>query len=271
MIGRAAVAIISRWDQGARLPDADLVPVEAPLHVALTQPGRRHTVPLGLLMRTPGEDEELVTGLLVGEGVVRRPEDLAGVTLTTGGDESADAACVSLSAEVDLEARVRPRALVVTSACGLCGRLELQALDARAPGAAGRPIHADVLMALPGKLRAGQPVFDQTGGLHAAGLFSPDGEPHVLREDVGRHNAVDKVVGAAWRAGLLPDPDLLLAVSGRVAFEIVQKAAMAGLGAIVAVGAPSSLAVEAARAADLVLVGFARGGRANIYAGRRVR
>jgi FdhD protein len=155
----------------------------------------------------------------------------------------------------------------------MCGRLSMQALHARGgrrPDAP--PIDAAIIESIPARLRRGQPVFAETGGLHAAALCGLDGHPWIVREDVGRHNAVDKVVGAAFRAGRLPATEAILAVSGRVAYEIVQKATAAGVVAIVAVGAPSSLAVDAARAADLTLVGFTREGRFNIYAGReRVR
>lgn len=265
MTPRAAVAPVTRLEGGARYADADLVTVEAPLRVELTQTGRADAVPLGLMMRTPGDDEDLVTGLLVGEGLVVEPAELRRLAVEAGDADEADLARVEIDGAVDLDARVGRRVLASTSACGLCGRMELTRLDRRAGPAPD--VRAEVLAALPGRLRAGQPVFDQTGGLHAAGLFALDGAPEVLREDVGRHNAVDKVVGAAWRAGRLPATDLLLAVSGRVAFEIVQKAAAAGVTAVIAVGAPSSLAVAAARVAGLVLAGFARDGRANIYAG----
>jgi FdhD protein len=266
MTTRATVTAITRLDAGRRRADADLVTVESPLRIEIGQPGRLEPVRLGVLMRTPGHDEALVVGLLVGEGLLERRDDLVGVSLETSAS-TGDMAHVEVAAGLDLETRLPPRTLTITSACGLCGRLEVQAANRRAPDAAASPISAEVLARLPRRLRAGQPVFDQTGGLHAAGLFAIDGEPLWLCEDIGRHNAVDKVLGLAWCAGRLPDPDLLLAVSGRVAFEIVQKAAMAGIGGIVAIGAPSSLAVDAARTAGLVLAGFARDDRANVYAG----
>ena len=158
--------------------------------------------------------------------------------------------------------------LITTSACGLCGRLSVQSLDrARGRSAAAPQFSAEALASLPARLRDGQTVFAETGGLHAAALFDDSGARIALAEDVGRHNAVDKVVGAALRAGRLPASGSVLVVSGRVAFEIVQKAALAGVAAIVAVGAPSNLAIDAARAAGLTLVGFARDGHFNVYAG----
>ncbi len=155
----------------------------------------------------------------------------------------------------------------------MCGRLSLQALHTRGGRAPDQPaIDAGVIESIPARLRRDQPVFAETGGLHAAALCGLDGRPWIVREDVGRHNAVDKVVGWAFRAGHLPAMDAILAVSGRVAYEIVQKAAAAGVAAVVAVGAPSSLAVDAARAAGLTLIGFTREARFNIYAGHaRVR
>jgi FdhD protein len=263
---RAAIASISRLDRGQRQTDQDLVAVEAPLAVRLTGGGLSSPLALGILMRTPGDDEDLVTGFLVGEGLVRVAGDIVAIARQRDGE--ADVAVVTMAADVEVEA-TRARAQVVSSSCGLCGRLELLALDERGgTGLPARPpIRADVLAVMPARLREGQAVFDQTGGLHAAALFTPDGALRVLREDVGRHNAVDKVVGAAARAGWLPATGQILAVSGRVAYEIVQKAAAAGVSGIVAVGAPSSLAIVAARAAGLTLAGFARDGRCNVYAG----
>jgi FdhD protein len=163
---------------------------------------------------------------------------------------------------------VAGRALPSTSACGLCGRLEVQTLTALAGAAIDRPqLDPTIVSTLPNALRAAQSVFAETGGLHAAGLFAVDGRCLAVREDVGRHNAVDKVIGWALDKGRLPARETILAVSGRVAFEIVQKAALAGIPAIVAVGAPSSLAVEAARAAHLTLIGFVRDDRFNVYTG----
>jgi FdhD protein len=213
-------------------------------------------------MRTPGDDPDLVLGLLYAEGVIRGPDDVTSI------DASADAIHVTLAPTATPSA-AGGRALDATSACGLCGRLELQTLDRRRGPERWAAIPAAIVAEIPSALRTRQSVFAETGGLHAAALVDRDGRPWVVREDVGRHNAVDKVVGAACAGGRLPASDSILAVSGRLAFEIVQKAAMAGLPVIVAVGAPTSLAVDAARAADVTLIGFTRDGRFNVYTGVR--
>lgn len=275
MTRRVRPAAIVRVESGGQRTDQDLVAVEAPLDVVLAHAGpaeenapRPHS--LGLLMRTPGDDEDLVLGALYSEGIVRRPADVVSlhVTLAAGDSDQPDHAHVALRRTVDLSG-IGARVLAGTSACGLCGRAALLALDrGRALPADGPPLDAATISALPGRLRAGQTAFNETGGLHAAGLFDIGGTLWLLREDVGRHNAVDKVVGAAFAAGRLPATDSLLVVSGRIAYEIVQKAAAAGVIGVVAVGAPSSLAIEAARATNLTLIGFARDGKFNVYAGR---
>ena len=270
-MSRVAVAPILRLEPGRSAPDQDLVAVEAPLSVILRH--ARGQIDLGVIMRTPGDDRDLVMGLLLAEGLIARSADVVAVDIVAEVPASADAPAgsaetctVQLAPEVEMDERPA-RVLTSTSACGLCGRLGMQAIDRR--GRSGRddgPVPAALIAALPAKLREHQTAFAATGGLHAAALFDRQGTPIVVREDVGRHNAVDKVVGAALVAGRVPADDTLLAVSGRIAFEIVQKAAMAGVPIVVAVGAPSSLAVEAARAAGMTLAGFARDGRFNLYA-----
>jgi FdhD protein len=274
MTHRAAIAAVTRVSGDQHRTDQDLVAVEAPLAIELRQPARPSFArSLGVVMRTPGEDEELAIGLLHGEGVIRRPEDVLAVRHAradagAAGDPGAAVLEIDLAPSVEVDG-LAGRALPSTSACGLCGRLEIQSLAALAGAGTLSAVtfRRELIAQLPDALRAGQNVFAETGGLHAAGLFASDGRCLVSREDVGRHNAVDKVVGWALRAERLPARDLVLAVSGRVAFEIVQKAALAGVAAIVAVGAPSSLAVEAARAVRIMLVGFTRGGRFNVYTG----
>ncbi len=250
--------------EGQSMTDQDLVAVESPLEVVLSQ--GEGTRSLGLLMRTPGDDRDLVLGLLFGESVIRSAADV--MALEAPAADARDVAAqvrVTLSADVDLSC-VSERALAGTSACGLCGRLALQTLDRGYRPMPGAPkVSSALIVTLPATLRARQTVFAETGGLHAAGLFDLAGTPLVIREDVGRHNAVDKVVGAALADGRLPATNCMLVVSGRVAYEIVQKAAAAGLPLVVAVGAPSSLAVEAARAVGLTLIGFVRDGRFNVY------
>ena len=267
---QAAIAAVKRL--GGRDPrtDQDLVAVESPLTVTVSHPHETATRSLGVLMRTPGDDDVLVLGLLHAEGVIRAMGDVASVEPHAVVDESGetgDAVHVALASSVDVGVLPGERPLVTTSACGLCGRLSVRALDRRGTAAEATRFSVEMLASLPDQLRSGQAVFAETGGLHAAALFGPAGERMAIAEDVGRHNAVDKVVGALLRDGRLPATGGVLVVSGRVAFEIVQKAAMAGAAALVAVGAPSSLAIDAARTAGLTLVGFARDGCFNVYAG----
>jgi FdhD protein len=264
MSDRVAIAPIQRHGAGAQHQDQDLVAVEAPLAVTLTTGGGRD-VALGLLMRTPGDDADLIRGFLYAEGVIRTAADVVDI-------DFGDAARVTLAATVDLDATVAARAQMTTSACGLCGRIEMTRADRRGDVPADLVLSREMIARLPAALRIGQTVFAETGGLHAAALCDADGQVRIVREDVGRHNAVDKVIGAALAANLIPATTSLLAVSGRVAYEIVQKAAVAGVAAVVAVGAPSDLAVAAARSAGLTLIGFARDGRFNAYAGfERIR
>jgi FdhD protein len=277
MSDRAAIAPVTRLGHGERRHDQDLVAIEAPLSVELAQANRPGVRSLGMLMRTPGDDADLVIGLLHTEGVIRLATDV--VAMKGRASESGTAAStvmdVTVATHVDLDRVSADRATVATSACGLCGRLVVQGLDmlagrTRAPDVPA--VGPSTIASLPDTLRAHQAVFAETGGLHAAGLFDTAGRLLVIREDVGRHNAVDKLVGAALRAGWLPADDRVLAVSGRVAFEIVQKAVMAGIAIVVAVGAPSSLAIDAARAANVTVVGFARDGHFNVYSGiERIR
>ena len=264
MTDRVAIAPIQRHGAGALSQDQDLVAVEAPLAVTLTTAGGRE-VALGLLMRTPGDDADLIRGFLYAEGIIRAAADVVDIDL-------GDSARVTLAPTVDLEASIAARAPLTTSACGLCGRIEMTRADRRGDVPPDLVLSRDMIARLPAALRIGQTVFAETGGLHAAALCDANGQVRIVREDVGRHNAVDKVIGAALAANLIPATTSLLAVSGRIAYEIVQKAAVAGLAAVVAVGAPSDLAVAAARSAGLTLIGFARDGRFNAYAGfERIR
>lgn len=265
---RVAVAPVRRMGSSVEA-DQDLVAVEAPLAVHLHQPERASARALGVLMRTPGDDRDLVLGLLYAEGVIQATGDILALAVETRPNEP-DRADVTLAPHIDLDTAPAGRAQMPTSACGLCGRLSVERLDALAGLALppGEPrFTATIIASLPARLEQRQQVFAETGGLHAAGLFDGAGGLLALREDVGRHNAVDKLVGAALDVGGLPAREAALAVSGRVAFEIVQKAARAGLSVLVAVGAPSSLAIDAARTAGLTLVGFARDGRFNVYTG----
>jgi FdhD protein len=238
-----------------RLPqrevESDRLAVEEPLEI------RVNGEPVAVTMRTPGDDEELALGFCLTEGLrplaARLPDDLAANTVEV---EAPDA---------DLE-QIR-RAFYTSSSCGVCGKGALEAVAVDAPRVeSDLEIPFDVMAGLPDRLRAAQATFALTGSLHATGLFAPDGELLCLREDVGRHNAMDKVVGWAVRQGLLPLAGSLLCVSGRLSFELVQKAAVAGCPVLVAVGGPSSLAVELADDRGITLCGFVRDGRATVYA-----
>ncbi|HSG01343.1 MAG TPA: formate dehydrogenase accessory sulfurtransferase FdhD [Vicinamibacterales bacterium] len=266
---RAEVTAVKRRSAGGLKGDQDLVAAESPLSVLLRGTGDEREHAIGILMRTPGDDEELVTGFLYSEGLIREADDLADLSFAAGSRRSdTDVATVTLSTDIPVTMDPLDRRAAATSACGLCGRLQMLAIDEGRRCPSGSPmITADTIASLPGRLERGQKVFGETGGLHAAALLEVGGGRVLVREDVGRHNAVDKVIGAALRRRWLPGHRLALAVSGRVAYEIVHKAVMAGLPAVVAIGAPSSLAVEAARATGLTLVGFVRDADFNVYAG----
>ena len=232
----------------------DHVAVEEPLEI------RVRGNPLAVTMRTPGHDEELALGFLVGEGFLDSscPAPAAGPTL--------DFASNVVDVDADLRCEASPRRFYTTSSCGVCGKGALEEIAVHAsPLADGPTVDRSVLAALPERLV--QPGFARTGGLHATGLFTADGELLFAREDVGRHNAIDKVVGRALLEGLLPLHPLILCVSGRLSFELVQKAAVAGAPILVGVGAPSSLAVAVAADRSMTLCGFARRGDLNVYSG----
>jgi FdhD protein len=230
--------------------------------------------PLTVTMRTPGSDFDLAVGFLVSEGVVRSVDDVRSVRYcaraTADGANTYNVVDVTLAQGVAAPDASLERNFYTTSSCGLCGKASLDAVRTTAAWTVAEDpsrLAQEVLESLPDRLRAAQQVFDTTGGLHAAGLFSTEGELLCLREDVGRHNAVDKVVGHALRSGLLPLRETVLLVSGRASFELVQKAIMAGIPALAAVSAPSSLAAELADDSGLTLVGFLRGRSMNVYAG----
>jgi FdhD protein len=229
----------------------DEVAVEEPLEI------RVDGEPLAITMRTPGHDEELALGFLYGEGLIDDVRE-AGPT--------DDLANNVVEVRGPLLKELTGRRFYTTSSCGVCGKGALEEVAVHAPPAgAGPQVDRNVLASLPERLR--QPAFERTGGLHATGLFTAAGELLIVREDVGRHNAMDKVIGRALLDGLLPLQGRLLCVSGRIAFELVQKAAVAGAPVLVGVGAPTSLAVELAADRNMTLAGFARGGSVNIYAG----
>jgi FdhD protein len=259
-------------------PRADLLATEEPLGIRVGGQA------LTLTMRTPGDDIDLAAGFLVSEGIVASPGDIASVRICTaencghaehdsagndsaGNDSAGNIADVDLAPGVTVSPALR-RNFLTTSACGVCGKTSIAELFVKGHS----DLHADqvrispaMLAQLPDRLRGAQRVFARTGGLHAAGVFTADGELLCAREDVGRHNAVDKVVGWALREGRLPLAGCVLLVSGRASFELVQKAVLAGIPVLAAVSAPSSLAADLAQEAGLTLVGFLRGGSMNVY------
>jgi len=233
-----------------RRSESDAVAVEEPLEI------RINGEPVAVTMRTPGHDEELALGFCLSEGLAPRgaalPADLAANTVEVTADEPATES-------------VR-RNFYTSSSCGVCGKGALEAIAVEAPRVdSDLRIAAAIVSELPHRLRAAQAAFAATGGLHATGLFSAEGEDLCVREDVGRHNAMDKVIGWAFTEGRLPLADAVLCVSGRLSFELVQKAAVAGCPVLVAVGAPSTLAVELAADRRVTLCGFVRDGRINVY------
>ena len=252
-----------------RIQRPDDVVGEEPLEIRVDGPGQA-SVPVAVTMRTPGHDFELAAGFLIGEGLVEDPRQIRSVRycdLSPGDPQEYNVVTVSLTdgiAEIDEERRRG----TVTAACGICGTATLDLLYRRCrPFGPGPLVDGDLLMDLPDRLGRQQLIFERTGGLHAAGLYEHTGRVLAVREDIGRHNAVDKLVGWAALQRRLPLAGAVLVVSGRVSFEIVQKAAVAGIPTVVAVSAPSSLAVDAARRLGMTLAAFVRPGRANLYAG----
>jgi FdhD protein len=244
----------------------DTVAAEEPLEIRLGG------APLAVTMRTPGDDFDLVHGFLATEGVIRSSADIAGLRYCNSVDDAGrntyNVVDVDLAPGVEAPDTALDRNFYTSSSCGVCGKASIDAIRTKTAfdvAADGTRLTLATLLALPDRLRAAQDVFDKTGGLHAAGLFTADGELVALREDVGRHNAVDKVVGDAVREGRVPLSGHVLMVSGRSSFELTQKAAMAGVPILAAVSAPSSLAVELAKDVGITLIGFLRGDGCNVY------
>ena len=264
---------VGRLRGGIYATRSDSVAVEEPLEVRLEVPGeggpREH--PVSVTMRTPGDDFELAAGFLFTEGVVTDPRALGDVRYCREvAPQEYNVVTASLRDPSAFDPSSLARNFYVTSSCGVCGKASLEAVEVMGCRAVadGTLTVADAdVRALPERLRGAQRVFDRTGGIHAAGLFDAAGRITEVREDVGRHNAVDKVIGTLVLSGGLPGAALGLVVSGRSSFEILQKAAMAGFPVVVAVGAPSSLAVAFARRFNMTLVGFAKADGYNVYSG----
>lgn len=256
---------IGRVDRDGERSGVDRVTVEEPLEI------RVGGETLAVTMRTPGDDFELAAGFLAAEGIVSRPDEIVRIEHcreVRSPEEEGNVVVVRTTAPPSGALDRARRLLLTTSSCGLCGKGSIEALHGAFP-----PIVSDakldpaVLVRLPDALRREQTAFRESGGLHGAGIFSLDGAPQVVREDVGRHNAVDKAVGALFLAGRLPLGGSVLLVSGRASFEIVQKALAAGLPFVAAVSAPSSLAIDLARESGITLVAFLRDGTFNVYSG----
>jgi FdhD protein len=238
----------------------DWIASEAPLEVRID--GK----PVTVLMRTPGHDEELVRGFLYNEGVVSSASDLVSVGPVHDSPEDVGGSVINVNLASPHQDRTLDRAFYSNASCGVCGKKTIESLEVRGRIAASRlRVRSSVLSVLPDKLRESQSTFARTGGVHASGLFTPEGELVLLREDVGRHNALDKIIGWALSENKLPLSEYVLLVSGRVSYEIVQKAVVAGIPFIAAVGAPSSLAVDLASRFHLTLVGFLKPDRMNVY------
>jgi FdhD protein len=251
---------VVEWKEGIARRIEDALAGEEPLEIRI---GRRA---ISVTMRTPGHDEELAAGFLYTEGVVEKPEQIVSLAGVRGQE---NVIRVRLSADADFDAKRLRRNFFANSSCGLCGKATIDAVRARvlhAPNATFR-ISGEQLCALPDLARESQTVFGHTGGLHAAALFTNQGELMVLREDIGRHNAVDKVIGWGVMQNRIPLGDCAMLVSGRGGFEIIQKAIVAGIPVVACISAPSSLAMQLARRMGLTLVGFLRGKRFVIYSG----
>ncbi len=246
-------------DEGTAERVSDAVAVEEPLEIRVDGDA------LAVTMRTPGEDEELAAGFLAGEGLIARREEVAAVGPTE--DFAANVVDVRTHGGLRRDPS-EERRFYLTSSCGVCGKGALEFVRQQAaPSASGAAVSSRVVLHAPSAARREQRAFDRTGGLHATALFEPDGRLIVLREDVGRHNAMDKALGAMLLAGRYPLPGVFACLSGRASFELVQKASLAGLAGLVAVGAPSSLAIDLARERGMLLCGFVRGSTFNLYSG----
>ena len=265
----------------AGITSTDSLAIEEPLEIRLGLPGEAGYKAVSITMRTPGDDAELAAGFLFTEGIVKSPDQIKQIrhcglkigkgagTLDRAGALNSNTIRVDLNEGIDVDLKRLERNFYTTSSCGVCGKSSIEALRTGVMTLAEDEfrVTSTLIHSLPEKLRASQAVFEQTGGLHASALFTCEGELDIVREDVGRHNALDKVIGAKFLNGKMPLSDSILLVSGRASFELVQKALMAGIPILAAVGAPSSLAVELAAEYGMTLVGFVRDNRFNVYCG----
>lgn len=260
--------VVCRFSKGGVRRVTDRVTREEPLEIRITYSFKstRRTESAAVTMRTPGYDQQLAAGFLCSEGVISCADDIAEIRPL--GSAESNEVLVELSPEVDVEAWRLRRTTLVNSACGLCGKRVIESIPEVQPAAEDElRISPELIYRLPALLRQNQTAFEESGGLHAASLVSPDGEMLSVFEDVGRHNALDKLIGAYLLERRLPLPKGFLFMSSRGSFELVQKSLAAGCGMLVTIGAPSSLAVESARARGLTLIGFVREDHFNVYAG----
>lgn len=261
---------VSLFQQGESHAKRDVVAVEEPLEIRVELAGDRRLHAVSVTMRTPVDDFELAAGFLYSEGLISGAEDIHEITYCQGDEpQTYNIVVVRLRPEATFDPADLNRNFYMTSSCGVCGKASLEAVDVTCEPLPDGNLEIDpaVLQAIPGRLREGQELFERTGGIHAAGLFDADGQVQTLKEDIGRHNAVDKVVGHELLAGRLPLTEGILGVSSRSSFEIMQKALSAGISTVVAVGAPSSLAVDMAKRFNMTLIGFTRDERFNVYSG----
>lgn len=257
-VERTAVVQLTRMESGGRSEGEDLVAIEEPLEIRV---GDR---PLSVTMRTPGDDYDLAAGFLLTEGVIASAGEIDSIRHWG----SPNIVRIGLREGASVDWQRLQRNFYTTSSCGVCGKTSIDALRVAVPVPDPSPrINAAVAAEILQRLRTAQPTFAATGGIHAAGIFSTAGQPAVVREDVGRHNAVDKVIGAWFRSSVTSTRPEVLAVSGRLSFELIQKAAVASTPIVIAVGAPSSLAVSLAQEVGITLIGFVREGRINVYSG----
>jgi FdhD protein len=266
------IAVSRIFSDGQTTLAPDSLAVEEPLEIRLGFPNQKHKA-ISITMRTPGDDLELAAGFLFTEGILKTPGQVSRIRhcgLPDKDKNIQNTVVVELKENIDVDLKKLERNFYTTSSCGVCGKSSIDALytGAQKISSNGFKVGTESIHKLPEILRAAQDVFERTGGLHASALFDADGKLEIVREDVGRHNALDKVIGAKFIAGEIPLREKILLVSGRASFELVQKALMAGIPVLAAVGAPSSLAVELAKEFGMTLAGFVRDNRFNIYTGK---
>ncbi len=254
------------WRAGAAHRVPDRLATEEPMEIRLHGPSEAPR-PVAVTLRTPGHDFELAAGFLLAEGLVRSRDDIVTVGYCVGPDHEQEYNVVTVRRTAPVGDALAPRPFTATAACGLCGKATIDELEQRCATlqGVGPRVDAAMLFGLPAAMRAQQPLFATTGGVHAAALASPDGAIETVREDVGRHNALDKALGRALLDGRVPLHDRIVVVSGRLGFELVQKAAIAGVTIIAAVGAPSSMAVSTGRRLGVTTVAFLRDGGGSVY------